>query len=128
MGTNWTKPGNIYFEKEKWNLVKATPTKFPLALSYASTVNKLQGISLSKAVVSLNLCKQKAFQSWQLYVVLSCITNFHGLCLTGSYNGALIKNNVAAKDEYERLKLYQQFTAILTKYSENALSMPFRMP
>ena len=77
----------------------------------------MQGISLSKAVVSLNLCKQKAFPPGQLYVALSCITNFDGLYLTGSYNRALIKTNVAAKDEYKQLKLHQPFTPILTKHS-----------
>ena len=71
--------------------VAVTQTQFPLTLSYACIVHKVQGISLSKVVVSLNLYKQKAFQP---------------LYLTGSYNRALIKTNVAAKDEYERLKLH----------------------
>ena len=68
--------------------------------------------------MSLNLCKQKAFQPGQLYVALSHITNFDGLYLAGSHNRALIKTNVAAKDEYERLKLHPPFTPILTKYPE----------
>ena len=68
--------------------------------------------------MSLNSCKQKAFQRGQLYVALSRITNFDESCLTGSYNRALIKTNVAAKDEYDRLKLHQPFVPILTKYPE----------
>ena len=71
--------------------------------------------------MSLNLCKQKAFQPGQLYVALSHITNFDGLYLAGSHNRALIKTNVAAKDEYERLRLHQPLTPILKKYPEKHL-------
>ena len=103
-------------KKKSTSSVAVTRTQFPLTLSYACTVHKVLGISLSKAVVSVNLCKQKAFQPGQLHVALSCITNFDGLYLTGPYNRALIKTNVAAKDGYERLKLHQPFTPFLTKY------------
>ena len=105
-------------KKKSKSSVAVTRTQFPLALSYACTVHKVQGISFSKAVVSLNLYKQKAFQPGQVHVALSRITNFEGLHLTGSYDRALIKTNVAAKDEYERLELHQPFTPILTKYPE----------
>ena len=66
--------------------------------------------------MSLNLYKQKARQPGQVYV-----GNFGGIYLTGSYNRALIKTNVAAKDKYQQLKLPQPFTPILTKYSEKHL-------
>ena len=88
-------------------------TQFTLTLSIACSLDKAQIISLSKAVVSLNLCKRKTLQSGQVYV-----GNFGGVYLTGSYNRALMKTNVAAKDEYKRLKLHQLITPILTKYSE----------
>ena len=83
-----------------------TRTQFPLMLPYACTVHKVQRISLLEAVVSLNLHKQKPFQPEQVYVVLHHITNFERLHLSGSYNRALIKTNVVAKDEYGRLKLH----------------------
>ena len=105
-------------KKKSKSSAAVTRTQFPLTLSYTCTVHKVQGISLSKAVVSLNLCKQKAFQPGHVYVASSCITNFEGLYLTGSYNRALIKSNVAVKDEYDRLKLHEAFTPILTKYPE----------
>ena len=56
-----------------------------------------------------------------LHGVLSRITNFDGLYLTGSYNTALTKTNVAAKDGYEWLKLHQPFTPFLAKYPEKHL-------
>ena len=56
--------------------------------------------------MSLNLHKQKPFQPEQVYVVLHHITNFERLHLSGSYNRALIKTDVAAKDEYGQLKLH----------------------
>ena len=68
-------------KKKSKILVAVTGTQFPLTLSYAGTVHKVPGISLSKAVV--NLCKQKTFLPRKLYVSLSRITNFDGLYLTG---------------------------------------------
>ena len=87
-------------KKKSKSSVAVTQTQFALTLSYACAVHKVQRISLSKAVVSLNLYRQKAFQPGQVYVALSRIKNFEGMYLTGSYNRALIKINVAAKDEY----------------------------
>ena len=71
--------------------------QFPSTLSYACTVHKVQEISLSKAVVSLNLYKQKAFQPGKVYVALSRIINFDGMYLTESYNSFFIKTNFVAK-------------------------------
>ena len=92
--------------------VAVTRIQFPLTLSYVCTFHKVQGTSSSKVVATLNLCKQKAFQPGQAYVALRRITNFEGLYLTGSYNRALIKTNVAAKYEYKRPKLQQRFTPV----------------
>ena len=88
-------------KKKSKSSVVVTRTQFPLTLSYACTVHKVQVITLSKAAVRLNLYKQKEFQTGQVYVALSRITNSGGLYLTGSHNRALIKTNVATKDEYE---------------------------
>ena len=89
-------------KKKSKSSVAVTREQFPLTLSYACIVHRVHEIRLSKAAVSLNLCNQKASQSGQIYVAISCITNFEGLYLTGSYNKTLIKTYVAAKDKYER--------------------------
>lgn len=88
-------------KKKSKSSVTITQTQFPLTLPYACTVHKVQGISLSKAVLSLNLGKQKTFLPGKVHVALSHTTNFKGMYLTRSYNRALMKANVAAKDEYE---------------------------
>ena len=100
-------------KKKSKSSVIVIRTQFPLTLSYACTVHNVQEKSLSKAVVNLNLCKQKAFQLGKVYVTLSRITNFERMYLTGSYDRALTKTNVAAKGEYGQLKLHQRFTPIL---------------
>ena len=51
-------------------------TQFPLALSWACTVHKVQGLSLNKIVISFDLLKQKSFNSGQMYVALSRVTSF----------------------------------------------------
>ena len=88
-------------KKKSKSSVAVTREHFPLTLSYACIVHRVKEISLSKAAVGLNLCKQKAFQPGQVYVAISCITNIR-LYLTGSCNKTLIKMYVAAKDKYER--------------------------
>ena len=79
-------------------------TQFPLTLSWACTVHKVQGLSLSKGVISFTLNRQKAFNQGQMYVALSRITSLSNLYLIGKYSRAAIKVNNAAKVEYDRLR------------------------
>ena len=44
-------------------------------LSWACAVHKVQGLSLSAAIVSIDLEKQKSFNEGQMYVALSKVTN-----------------------------------------------------
>ena len=44
------KPGNIHFEDKNKSSAAVTQTQFPLTLSYACAVHKVQRIRLSKAV------------------------------------------------------------------------------
>ena len=46
-------------------------TQFPLALSCASRVHKVQGLSINKAVVDFNLQKQRIFNQGQMYTASS---------------------------------------------------------
>ena len=79
-------------------------TQFPLTLSWACTVHKVQGLSLAEGVVSFDLEKQKSFNQGQIYVALSRISSMNKMYLIGSYNKAALKVNESAKKEYERLR------------------------
>ena len=80
-------------KKKSKSLVTITRTQFPLTLSHACTTHKVLRISLSKAVVIRNLCKNKVFQPGQVYVALRRIANFEGIYLIGSCNRAFINTN-----------------------------------
>ena len=79
-------------------------TQFPLTLSWACTVHKVQGLSLIEGVVSFDLEKQRSFNQGQMYVALSRVTSMNKLYLIGKYNKTALKVNVGAKIEYERLR------------------------
>ena len=46
-------------------------TQFPLILTWAWTVQNVQGLALSTTIVSLELVKQRTFPSGQIYVAPS---------------------------------------------------------
>ena len=75
-------------------------TQFPLTMSWAWTVHKVQGLSLAEGVVSFDLEKQKSFNQRQIYVALSRISSMNKMYLIGSYNKAALKVNESAKKEY----------------------------
>ena len=85
-------------------------TQFPLMLSWACTVHKVQGLSLSKAVISFDLLRQKSFNSGQMYVALSRVTSIDGMFLLGKFNSNAIVVDAKAKQEYEYLRLNQNLT------------------
>ena len=66
-------------------------------------MDKVQRLTLSQAVISFNLEKQKIFKPGQMYVALSKIRNFQGLFLTGIFCKEAIKASAEASKEYERL-------------------------
>ena len=72
-------------------------TQFPLTLSWAYTVLKVQGLSLAEDIVSFDLEKQKSFNQGQIYVALSRISSMNKMYLIGSCNKAALKVNGSAK-------------------------------
>ena len=46
-------------------------TQFPLTLSWASTVHKVQGLSLEQGAIDFNLQKQKSLGPGQIYTASS---------------------------------------------------------
>ena len=64
--------------------------QFPIALSWACTVHKVQGLTLENIVVSLALRKQRSFKYGQIYVALSHATSLH---ILGEIQSKHIKAN-----------------------------------
>ena len=75
-----------------------------VALAWACTVHKVQGLTLEKVVVSSDLIKQKAFNYGQIYVALSHATSLHGLYILGHIENKHIKANPKVLEEYQRLQ------------------------
>ena len=87
-------------------------TQFPLTLAWACTIHKVQGLSLPKSVISLELEKQKSFRPGQIYVALSKVTNIEGLYLTGTFKKDAIKANIEVLNEYYWLPKETLFTPV----------------
>ena len=66
-------------------------------------MHKVQGLTLSQAVVSFSLEKQKTFKPRQMYVALNRIRNSQGMFLTGMFCKEAIKASTEASKEYDRL-------------------------
>ena len=96
-------------------------TQFPLTLSYACTVHKVQGLTQEKIVVSFQLNKQKSFNPGQMYVALSRVTSLNGLYLIGDYSKSAFKANTESEKEYSDFEekriylkvLYHQLVKII---------------
>ena len=78
--------------------------QFPLALSWACTVHKVQGLTLNEIVVSFELFKQKSFNCGQVYVALSRATSLQGLHVLGKLEQKHIRVDRRVCDEYKRLR------------------------
>ena len=78
--------------------------QFPLALAWACTVHKVQGLTLKEIVVSFELFKQKSFNYGQIYVALSRATCLSGIHVLGKLTNKCIKADQRVHDEYERLR------------------------
>ena len=78
--------------------------QFPLALAWACTVHKDQGLTLNKIVISFDLFKQRSFNYGQTYVALSCATSLQGFYVLGKLEHKHIKADPRVIEEYERLQ------------------------
>ena len=100
----------IHSNKDSSPVIKRT--QFPLMLSWGVTIHKVQGLSLSKAVISFDLERQTSFKCGQIYVALSRVTSLDGLFLIGQYKPKAIKADPKASKEYERLRKESQFLSV----------------
>ena len=78
--------------------------QFPLALAWACTVHKVQGLTLNKIVISFDLFKQRSFNYGQTYVAMSRATSLQGLYVLGKLEHKHIKADPRVIEEYERLR------------------------
>jgi energy-coupling factor transporter ATP-binding protein EcfA2 len=76
-------------------------TQLPICLCWASTIHKVQGLTMKSAVVDLG---QKVFSSGMAYVALSRVTSMRGLHLLDFHPKSLIVSDEVQK-EMERFRL-----------------------
>ena len=92
------------FFLHKRGAIQVSRKQFPLKLSFASTVHKVQGLSLENVVVSF----QHSFHAGQAYVALSRAKSLQGLHLQ-SFDALKIKTSEKVQKEMERLKINMSF-------------------
>ena len=84
-------------------------------------MHKIQGCTLSQAVVRFNLEKQKTLKPGQMYVALSRIRNLQGLFLKSIFCKEAIKASAEASKEYDQLLNTAVFISALVAPSYNSL-------
>ena len=95
---------SIYLNKYKTTSPTIKRTQFPAVLSWACTVHRVQGLSLTSAAVSFDFEKQRSFNEGQMYVALSRVTSIDNLFLIGKYSANVFRVNENAILEYKRLQ------------------------
>ena len=86
--------------------------QFPIILSWASTIHKVQGKTFQKVVLCFDLFKQRTFNLQQIYVALSRVTLLDVLYLTGSYNRKPLKVDQRATEQYDYMRKNCQFQRV----------------
>ena len=86
--------------------------QFPIILSWASTIHKVQGKAFQKVVVCFDFFKQRTFNPEQIYIALSRVTLLDGLYLTGSYNLKALKVDQRATEQYDYMRKNCQFQRV----------------
>ena len=85
-------------------------SQFPIMLTYACTIHRVQGLTLKKICVSFDLNKQKTFGNGQNYVALSRAKNMKGIFVSGKVEKSKIKADQDALDENEKLRKEASFS------------------
>ena len=80
------------------------------------TVHKVQGLTLSKIVVSFELFKQRQFNYGQAYVALSRLRALSDLFILGDIDKKFIRADKQIQSEYERLRALQNLAIVQPVY------------
>ena len=78
--------------------------QFPITLTWACTVYKVQGLTLHKIVISFELVKQRYFNYGQVYVAISWSTTLQGIHILGQIEHRHLWTNLKVHEEYGRLR------------------------
>ena len=97
------------FNKERVSIA-IKRTQFPLTLTWASTVHKVQDLSYQQGVIYFVLQRQKPFVPWQINTALSGGKISDDFYCLGEFKKFAIKVNKDALLEYERLKQNDLFS------------------
>ena len=81
-------------------------------LSWACTIDKVQGLRLEEGVVNFGIQKQRTFGQGQMYTALSRVSSYDKRFCGGKFEPSSIKVNVFPLQEYERLRLNSIFENI----------------
>ena len=79
-------------------------TRYPLALAWACTIHKVQGLTLSTVVFSFELYKQKQFNYGQVYVALTRVKSLEQLYIFGEIDPKHIRADPRVHKEHERVR------------------------
>ena len=96
--------------------------QFPLMLSWACTVHKVQGKTFDQIVMSFDLKKQRTFHPGQMYVALSRVTKLEGLHLTGTFKKSAIKADNRATQQYNHMREHSKVKSMNSrKINDNSI-------
>ena len=99
-------------------------TQFPLKLARASTVHKVQGLSLKQGVIDFDLRKQKSFGPGKIHTALIKVKTFNNLYCIGEFKKSSVKVDKEALSKYERLKQNDLFSTIKkNNISDNTITV-----
>ena len=104
-GTTPITPVEAKFSVGKYNNVDITRTQFPLTLSFACTIHKVQGLSVDEIVISLD----GRLQPGQAYVALSRARTLEGLHLL-DFDPKKVKESPKVDKEINRMRRYMPVT------------------
>ena len=97
----------------------AVRVQFPLALAYACTVHKVQGLTLNKAVFSFDLGAQRYFNNGQVYVALSRVRKLDDLFIIGEPTAVDVRADEDTLTEYKRLQSEANLFQTVSSSSQN---------